>query len=98
MYSQSFDRRKRALKKDKERERWAAIDYQYMIEESDAEGVIYQHKLTWRSEGMFMLTQVQLLVAIYIHPSFMSTAFNRLIRKLDKRLPKRDGDGQFNIC
>ena len=39
------------MKKDKERERWEHIDFQYMTEESDAEDVIYQHKLPWRSEG-----------------------------------------------
>ena len=45
------------LKKDKERERWEQIDFQYMTEESDSDSVIHQHKLTWRSEG----------VAIQIH-------------------------------
>jgi hypothetical protein len=40
-----------------------------MTDESDAEDVIYQHTLMWRSKA--------------------------LIRKLDKRQPNRDGNGQF---
>ena len=38
------------LKKEKERERWAAIDFQYMTDESDGEEQVRQHKLPWRSE------------------------------------------------
>ena len=45
------------MKKDQERERWAQIDYQYMTEESNTQGVIYQHQLTWRSEGNDVDTQ-----------------------------------------
>ena len=29
----------------------AAIDFQYMTEESDGEEQVQQHKLPWRSEG-----------------------------------------------
>ena len=50
---QSYDRRKKFLKKEKEREKWSQIDYRYMTEESDSDDVIRQHKLTWRSESEF---------------------------------------------
>ena len=32
---QLYDRRKKHLRKDKEREKWMQIDYRYMTEESD---------------------------------------------------------------
>ena len=48
---QLYERRKRVLKKDKERERWEAIGYEYMTEESDGGEQVRQRKLTWRSEG-----------------------------------------------
>ena len=39
-----------------ELQRWNEIDYHYMTEESDNdEGGILQHKLTWRSEGTFIV-------------------------------------------
>ena len=50
---QSYDKRKKFLKKEKEREKWSQIDYRYMTEESDSDDVIRQHKLTWRSESEF---------------------------------------------
>ena len=47
---------KKTIKKDKELQRWNEIDYHYMTEESDNdEGGILQHKLTWRSEGTFIV-------------------------------------------
>ena len=47
---QLYDRRKKHLKKDKEREKWMQIDYRYMTEESDMdEERVGQHKLPWRS-------------------------------------------------
>ena len=46
------------LKKEKERERWAAIDFQYMTEESAGEEQVRQHKLPWRSEGRLVLCVV----------------------------------------
>lgn len=50
---QLYNSRKKFLKKGKECEVWAAIDYNYMTEESDGEdGCINQHKLTWRSPGV----------------------------------------------
>jgi len=39
------------LKRDKEQKRWSQIGYRFMTDESDADDVIRQHKLTWRSEG-----------------------------------------------
>ena len=55
---QFYARRKKVLKKDREHERWSQIDHNYMTEESDAESVVMQHKLPWRSKGIynFMLT------------------------------------------
>ena len=49
---QLYDRRKKVLKKDRENEKWSQIDHNYMTEESDAESVVMQHKLPWRSEGI----------------------------------------------
>ncbi|CAI8044653.1 hypothetical protein GBAR_LOCUS24753, partial [Geodia barretti] len=40
-----YERRKRVLKKEKERDRWTAIDFEYMTEESDGEEQVRQHKL-----------------------------------------------------
>ena len=77
---------KKCLKKDRERKRWEQIDYNYMTEESDAEGVIRQHKLTWRSDGNNI-----------IFLSFVYVALNKSIRKLERRLPNRVGDGQFKF-
>ena len=61
---QLYDRHKKTIKKDKELQRWNEIDYHYMTEES--EGGILQNKLTWRSEGMYI---------VHILISFLSDFF-----------------------
>ena len=49
---QLYDRRKRHLRSNKEREKWMQIDYHYMMEESDIdEEKVGQHKLPWRSNS-----------------------------------------------
>lgn len=51
---QLYDRRKKCIKKDKEKDKWTKIDYRCMTEESDASNasdVVHRHKLVWRSEG-----------------------------------------------
>ena len=46
---QSYDRRKKFLKSDKERERWCSINYNYMTDESDHEcGISAQVDLAFR--------------------------------------------------
>ncbi|CAI8019518.1 hypothetical protein GBAR_LOCUS11729 [Geodia barretti] len=52
-----YERRKRVLKKEKKRERWTAIDFKYMTEESDGEEQVRQHKLPWRSEVLNRLVK-----------------------------------------
>ena len=49
---QLYDRRKRHLRSNKEREKWMQIDYHYMTEESDIdEEKVGQYKLPWRSNS-----------------------------------------------
>lgn len=51
VFIQLYDRRKKHLRNEKERERWMQIDYRYMTEESDMdEDKVGQHKLPWRSK------------------------------------------------
>ena len=38
--------------KEHEKEKWSAINYHFMTDESDEEDVVFQHKLVWRSEGI----------------------------------------------
>ena len=50
--TQLYDRRKKYLRNDKEREKWKEIDHRFMTEESDVDEVaVAQHKLPWRSES-----------------------------------------------
>ena len=46
------------MRKEKERERWTAIDFEYMTEESDGEEQVRQHKLPWRLEGRLVVFAV----------------------------------------
>ena len=49
---QLYDRRKKHLANDKEREKWKQLDHRFMTDESDVdEEAVAQHKLTWRSES-----------------------------------------------
>lgn len=91
------------LKRDREREQWDSIDYNFMTEESECEdGTVVQHLLPWRSECKLMVNS-----AMYIHypaclpltfpPSFLPpspppsfSALNKLVRRLDKRCDKQD--------
>ena len=51
---QLYDRRKKYLRNDKEKEKWKEIDHRFMTEESDVdEEAVAQHKLPWRSESEF---------------------------------------------
>ena len=52
------------MKKEKERERWTAIDFEYMTEESDGEEQVRQHKLPWRSEGRLVVFAVSAVLYI----------------------------------
>ena len=79
-YDQSYDRRKKYLKK-KEREKWSQIDYRYMTEESDSENVVYLHKLTWRSEGeLFDFYITPTLRSIIIYLIFSTELFDQKAR------------------
>lgn len=51
LHIQLYDRRRRHLK-EKERDKWAQIDYRYMTEESELDSdTVLQHPLPWRSDG-----------------------------------------------
>ena len=53
-FAQLYDRRKKHLRNEKEREKWKEIDYRFMTEESDVdEEAVAQHKLPWRSESNY---------------------------------------------
>ena len=60
IWIQLYDRRKRHLK-EKEREKWAQIDYRYMTDESEQDSdTVLQHQLPWRSGGKFYFLKVVL--------------------------------------
>jgi len=51
---QLYDRRKKYLCNNKEKEKWKEIDHRFMTEESNVdEEAVVQHKLPWRSESEF---------------------------------------------
>lgn len=39
--------------KEKEKEKWLMLDFQYMTELSDQSDCVVEHPLPWRSEGNF---------------------------------------------
>ena len=51
-FTKLYDRRKKHVKQ-KEKEKWTMLNYQYMTNESDHSDI--QHPLPWRSEGMHVL-------------------------------------------
>ena len=48
---QAYERRKKHTKSDEDRRLLEQIDYQYMTEESESEGTVRRHELSWGSEG-----------------------------------------------
>ena len=77
----------------KKEERWTAIDFQYMTEESDGEEQVRQHKLPWRSEGRLVVCTVS--AVMYNTYVLFSLVLNRLVKKLDARIEKTEKAGGF---
>lgn len=66
---------------------WNAIDWQFMSEESEDEDNIIKHPLTFRSDG----NNVVKSLSTNLHSSFLVSALNKLVSKLDDRAHRKEG-------